>query len=261
MPRKGKRAGSLEVVNRNCAGVDIGKDTHYVAVDPDRCAEPVRSFGAFTRDLEEMAAWLSSCGVTEVAMEPASVYWIPACEVLDRAGFRVMLVPPRMTERISGRRSGVLDCQWIRQLLSCGLPPGAFRPGDGVCPLRSHVRQAKRLAGDRSRRLPRMRKATAGMNVRPGSVISGITGATGQKILRAAIGGERDPQRLAALRDPRIRASGDTVATALQHIRERGARSACSRWSRRWSVPAIRRADRGLRGADRGTDRQPDAAG
>ena len=122
MPRKGKRAESLEVVNRNRSGIDIGKDTHHLAVDPDRCAEPAPSFGAFTRDLEEMPAWLSSCGVTEVAMESTSVYWIPAYEVLDRAGFRVMLVPPRMTKQISGRKSDVLDCQWIRQLLSYGLP-------------------------------------------------------------------------------------------------------------------------------------------
>ena len=163
-----------------------------------------------------MAAWLSDCGVDTVAMESTSVYWIPVYEVLDRAGFRVMLVPPRMTKQISGRKSDVLDCQWIRQLLSYGLLRGAFRPGDGVCPLRSYVRQAKRLTEDRSRCVLHMQKALTEMNVRLAPVISDITGATGQRILRAIIGGERSPHRLAALRDRRIRASADTVAAALQ---------------------------------------------
>ena len=143
MPRKRRRkAESLEIVNPDCAGIDIGKDSHYVAVDPDRCAEPVRSFDAFTPDLEGMAAWLSSCGVEKVAMESTSVYWIPVYEVLDRAGFEVLLVPPRMTKQISGRKSDVLDCQWIRQLLSYGLLRGAFRPDDDAYPPRSSKRRA-----------------------------------------------------------------------------------------------------------------------
>ncbi len=221
MPRKRKgkgrgRAGGLEIVTRDCAGIDIGKDTHYVAVDADRFAEPVRSFGAFTPDLEEMADWLSSCGVGKVAMESTSVYWIPVFEVLDRAGFEVMLVPPRMTKQISGRKSDVLDCQWIRQLLSYGLLRGAFRPGDDVCPLRSYVRQAKRLTEDRSRCVLHMQKALTEMNVRLDSVISDITGATGLRILRAIVDGERSPARLAALRNRRIRAGGERIADALQ---------------------------------------------
>ena len=135
----------LRVVNPDCAGIDIGKDRHFVAVDPERTEEPVRSFGAFTRDLEEMAAWLASCGVTKVAMESTSVYWIAVYETLERAGFEVMLVPPRMTKQIGGRKSDVLDCQWIWQLMSYGLLRGAFRPGDEVCPLRSYARQMRRL--------------------------------------------------------------------------------------------------------------------
>ena len=148
MARKSRRTQRLRVVNPDCAGIDIGKDRHFVAVDPERTEEPVRSFGAFTRDLEEMAAWLASCGVTKVAMESTSVYWIPVYETLERAGFEVMLVPPRMTKQIGGRKSDVLDCQWIWQLMSYGLLRGAFRPGDEVCPLRSYARQMRRLTGD-----------------------------------------------------------------------------------------------------------------
>ena len=216
MARKSRRTQRLKVVNPDCAGIDIGKDRHFVAVDPARCSEPIRSFDSFTRDLEAMAAWLSSCGVKKVAMESTSVYWIPVYEVLERAGFEVMLVPPRMTKQIAGRKSDVLDCQWIWQLLSYGLLRGAFRPGDAVCPLRSYVRQAKRLIEDRSRCVQHMQKALTQMNVRLDSVISDIAGTTGQRILRAIIDGERDPQRLASLRHGRIRASADTIAASLE---------------------------------------------
>ena len=216
MARKRRRTQRLKVVNPDCAGIDIGKDRHFVAVDPERCSEPVRSFDGFTRDLEAMAAWLSSCGVKKVAMESTSVYWIPVYEVLERAGFEVMLVPPRMTKQIAGRKSDVLDCQWIWQLLSYGLLRGAFRPGDAICPLRSYVRQAKRLIEDRSRCVQHMQKALTQMNVLLDSVLADITGQTGQKILRAIIDGERDPQRLASFRHRRVKASADTIAASLE---------------------------------------------
>ena len=216
MARKSRRTQRLRVVNPDCAGIDIGKDRHFVAVDPERTEEPVRSFGAFTRDLEEMAAWLASCGVTKVAMESTSVYWIPVYETLERAGFEVMLVPPRMTKQIGGRKSDVLDCQWIWQLMSYGLLRGAFRPGDEVCPLRSYARQMRRLTGDRSRCVLHMHKALTEMNVKLDSVIANITGLTGQRILRAIIDGERDPERLATLRHRGIKADADTIAASLQ---------------------------------------------
>ena len=216
MARKRRRTQRLKVVNPDCAGIDIGKDRHFVAVDPERCSEPVRSFDGFTRDLEAMADWLSSCGVKKVAMESTSVYWIPVYEVLERAGFEVMLVPPRMTKQIAGRKSDVLDCQWIWQLQSYGLLRGAFRPGDAICPLRSYVRQAKRLIEDRSRCVQHMQKALTQMNVLLDSVLADITGQTGQKILRAIIDGERDPQRLASFRHRRVKASADTIAASLE---------------------------------------------
>ena len=216
MARKRRRTQRLKVVNPDCAGIDIGKDRHFVAVDPERCSEPVRSFDGFTRDLEAMAAWLSSCEVKKVAMESTSVYWIPVYEVLERAGFEVMLVPPRMTKQIAGRKSDVLDCQWIWQLQSYGLLRGAFRPGDAICPLRSYVRRAKRLIEDRSRCVQHMQKALTQMNVLLDSVLADITGQTGQKILRAIIDGERDPQRLASFRHRRVKASADTIAASLE---------------------------------------------
>ena len=106
---KGKpKAARLEVVHPDCAGIDVGKRKHYVAVDPSRFESPVRHFGSFTGDLKQMADWLASCGVKQVAMESTGVYWIPVFEVLDRAGFEVHLVNPRATKQVSGRKSDVL---------------------------------------------------------------------------------------------------------------------------------------------------------
>ena len=216
MARKTGKRQRLRVVNPDCAGIDIGKDRHFVAVDPARTLDPVRAFGGFTCDLQAMADWLSSCGVTKVAMGSTSVYWIPVYEVLERAGFEVLLAPPRMTKQIAGRKSDVLDCQWIWQLLSYGLLRGAFRPGDAVCPLRSYVRQMKRLTEDRWRCVQHMQKALTEMNVRLDPAIADITGQTGMKILRAIVDGERDPQRLASFRHRRIKASADTIAASLE---------------------------------------------
>ena len=212
----GKKAEPLQVVHPESAGIDVGKRKHYVAVDPSRFEEPVRNFGSFTQDLEAMAEWLSSCGVREVAMESTGVYWIPVFEVLDRAGFEVHLVNPRATKQVSGRKSDVLDCQWIRQLMSYGLLRGAFRAPDALCPMRSYVRQRGQLIRDRSRAVQHMQKALGQMNVQLDNVLSDIMGKTGQLIVRAIVAGERDGAALAKFRDGRCKADETTIAASLR---------------------------------------------
>ena len=206
----------LKIVHSHCAGIDIGKSKHYVAVDPDSCEDPVRSFGAFTDDLEQLAGWLKECGVEVVAMESTGVYWIPLFEVLDRAGFEVHLVNPRATKQVSGRKSDVLDCQWLWQLMSYGLLKGAFRPTDEVCELRAYVRQRARLTQGRSRSVQHIQKALTEMNVQLDNVLSDIVGKTGLQILRAIVAGERDGARLAALRDRRVKADEASIARSLR---------------------------------------------
>lgn len=206
----------LQVVHPDCAGIDIGKAKHYVAVDPRHGEEYIRSFDAFTDDLEVMAAWLGELGVTVVAMEATGVYWIPVFEVLDRAGFEVHLVNPRACKQVSGRKSDVIDCQWLWQLMSYGLLKGAFRPNDAICVLRSYVRQRASLAQDSARSVQHMQKALTQMNVQLDNVISDITGKTGMAILRAIVAGERDGWVLAAHRDGRIKADEATLAKSLR---------------------------------------------
>lgn len=215
MAGKRKKA-NLEVVHPKCAGIDIGKKAHYVAVDPERFDEPVRNFGTFTRDLDAMAAWLRSCGVDVVAMESTGVYWIPVFEVLERSGFEVHLVNPRATKQVSGRKSDVKDCQWIRQLMSHGLLRGAFRVPDAICPLRAYLRQRDELVGERSRAVHHVQKALAQMNVQLDNVLSDVMGLTGQLIIRAIVSGERDGTVLAGFRDGRCKADEATIAASLE---------------------------------------------
>jgi predicted nucleic acid-binding protein len=140
-----KRGPRLEVTNPNAAGIDIGCASHYVAVPADRDDEPVREFSSFTVDVHKLADWLQACGVDTVAMESTGVYWIPVYEILERRGFTVLLVNARHVKNVAGRKSDVLDCQWLQQLHSYGLLRGAFRPADQVCVLRSLNRQRAML--------------------------------------------------------------------------------------------------------------------
>ena len=163
-----------------------------------------------------MVAWLKSCAVEVVAMEATGVYWIPVFEVLDRAGLEVYLVDARATKQVSLRKSDVLDCQWIRELMSFGLLRGAFRPSDETCVLRSYVRQRARTTRDRARCVQHMQRAMTQMNVQLDTVLSDLMGKTGQAIVRAMVAGERNGTVLARLRDRRVKADEETIARSLQ---------------------------------------------
>jgi transposase len=206
----------LKQVNLNAAGIDVGATVHFVCVPQGRDPQPVRSFGTFTADLEAIADWLAECGVTTVAMEATGVYWIPLFELLVRRGFEAKLVEPGRLKHVPGRKSDVLDCQWIQQLHTFGLLSGSFRPEDSICVLRSFVRQRQTLVRSAARCVQHMQKALTQMNVKLQHVISDITGVTGTAILDAILAGERDPRKLAELRDGRCQNDEATIALALQ---------------------------------------------
>lgn len=210
------RQPPLTITHPNAAGIDIGSASHYVAVPPDRDDEPVREFPSFTADLNALADWLRACSVDTVAMESTGVYWIPLYELLESRGFTVLLVNARHVKNVSGRKSDVLDCQWLQQLMTYGLLRGAFRPADAVCVLRSLWRQRAMLLRSQGRHVQHMQKALTQMNIQLANVISDVVGETGQKILRAIVAGERDGQVLAKLKNVRIRASNDVIAKSLQ---------------------------------------------
>ena len=207
---------ALPVLNGDAAGIDLGAESHWVSVPQDRASESVRRFGCFTADLYAMASWLQQCGIKTVAMEATGVYWIPVFQVLETQGFEVKLVNARHVKTVPGRKSDVLDCQWLQQLHSYGLLAGSFRPDDQVCVLRSYIRQRDSLIKSASAHIQRMQKALIQMNVQLHRVISDISGTTGLAIIRAIVAGERDLHKLAALKDFRAHASTEEIAAALQ---------------------------------------------
>jgi len=207
---------NMRVVYANAAGIDIGSESHFVAVPSDTDERPVREFRAFTADLHKLADWLDECGITHVAMESTGIYWIPLFEILEARGFEVRLVDPRQLKTVPGRKSDVLDSQWIQQLHSFGLLAGAFRPDDSVCVLRSYMRQRAMLIESAATHIQRMQKALSQMNVKLEKVLSDITGTTGMMIIDAILAGEHNAHKLAALRDARCKRSEAEIALALE---------------------------------------------
>jgi transposase len=208
----------LQHVNLHAAGIDVGAQSHWVAIPRGRDPEgrDVREFGGFTADLYALADWLAQCGIETVAMESTGVYWIPLFEILEERGFQVYLVNPRHLKNVPGRKTDVLDCQWLQQLHTYGLLQGSFRPSDQVCALRAYLRQRAMLVRYAAHHVQHVQKALDQMNVKLHHVVTDITGLTGMRIIRSIVAGERDPAELARLRDPRCKNSQATIAKALE---------------------------------------------
>ena len=214
--QKEAQQAEMEQTHPNAAGIDIGASEMWVAVPPGRAAESVRMFGTFTPDLTALADWLVACQVDTVALESTGVYWIPIYNILEARGLEVYLVNPLHLKRVPGRKSDVQDCQWLQQLHSYGLLSASFRPSQDIRVLRTLLRQRSRVIGDRAMSIQHMHQALQQMNLQLGLVVSDITGVTGMSIVRAILAGERDPHKLAHVRDRRCNSSEDTIAKALQ---------------------------------------------
>ena len=203
------------VLTPRAAGVDIGAREIWVAVPPELCADPVRVYATFTEDLEQLAAWLLSLGITTVAMESTGVYWIPLYEILEARKIKPCLVNARHLKNVPGRRTDWHDCQWLQYLHSVGLLRAAFRPEDQVCAARAIMRHRAELVQMSAEHVLHMQKALTQMNVQLHHVINDLTGTTGLAIVDALLCGERDPQKLAQLRHYRIRADEETIRKSL----------------------------------------------
>ena len=211
-----KRASVLHRVNPHAAAIDVGGKAHFVAVPPESAENPVREFGVMTQDLLGLADWLKKCKVTTVAMESTGVYWIPLFEVLEARGFGVKLVDARKVKNVSGRKTDVLDCQWLQELHTFGLLEGAFRPADEITVLRAYLRQREMLVKYSASHKQHIQKALQQMNLRLDNVVSDITGETALTILKAILSGERRPEKLAKFRNNRCHATEEEIAASLQ---------------------------------------------
>src|SRR5881409_2502998 len=206
---------SLPEMRPNAGGIDMGATEIFAAVPSDRDAESVRSFPSFTQDLHELANWLQRCRVDTVAMESTSVYWIPLFQILEARGIEVHLVNAQHVHHVPGRKSDVLDCQWLQYLHSVGLLKASFRPEQAVCEIRSLMRHRETLVQMACVHVQHMHKSLDQMNLQIHHVISDITGVTGLAIVDAIVAGLTDPKELAKLRDHRIQASEETVTKSL----------------------------------------------
>jgi len=207
---------SLEVIHPDAAGIDIGNESHYVAVPQKRDSQPVRRFGCTTAELRAMADWLKQCGIRTVAMQSTGVYWIAVFDILEEAGFEVYLVNARETKNLPGRKSDVQESQWLMKLHTYGLLRNSFRPAQEIRTMRTYWRQRNDLVRSACRHIQRIQKTLTQMNIQLANVLSDLSGVTGQAIIKAIVGGERDSHELAAYRDPRVKASEEQIAQSLE---------------------------------------------
>jgi transposase len=215
MSSPAKTTQALPVLNLNAAGIDIGATAIYVAVPQDRATPCVRRFETFTPDLLAAADWLQQCGVNTIAIESTGVYWIALFQILEERGFDVCLVNATHLKNVPGHKSDVEDCQWLQYVHACGLLRASFRPDEQVCAVRSLLRHRETLVACAASHVQHMQKSLIQMNLQLHNVITDLTGKTGLAILDAILEGERDTTKLAALKDPRIKATPEIIAKSL----------------------------------------------
>ena len=211
----------LEILRPHAAGIDVGNGEHYVAVPPGRSDPSVQTFGSFTADLHRMAQWLQACHIETVVMQATGVYWMALYQVLESYGFQVYVVNAKYTKTLPGRKTDVLECQWLQKLHTFGLLNNSFLPPEQIRVLRTYLRQRENLVAAAGTCIQQMQKVLTEMNVQLANVISDLSGATGMAIVQAILEGQRDPQRLAALADPHVKATRKEIAQSLEgHWRE-----------------------------------------
>lgn len=215
MKKSDSKTRGLPVINTRAAGIDIGSRFHVVAVPADLAQDPTQTLNAFTADLERMANWLVSLGISTVAMESTGVYWIPVYEILETHGLHVVLANARDARAVPGRKTDVNDAQWIQRLHSCGLLRASFRPDREISALRSYLRLRERHLDYAAAHIQHMQKALTHMNLQLHHVVADVTGVTGMRIIRAIVAGERSPSILASMSDTRCKAGIDVIEAAL----------------------------------------------
>ncbi len=206
----------LEIVHPHAAGIDVGNESHFVAVPGNRDPQPVREFGCWTGDLVKMAAWLKGCGIETVLVQATGVYWIALKDIVEQQGIEVVVANAQHTKNLPGRKSDVQECQWLMKLHTYGLVRGSFQLAEDMQGVRAVWRLRGRHVEEAARSVQHMQKALTQMNVQLANVLSDISGKSGQAIIGAILEGERDPGKLAELCDRRVQASTEEVAESLR---------------------------------------------
>jgi len=207
----------MEVLYARCAALDVHKKTIVACA---RCADGrevhrhVRTFGTTTKGLLELCAWLEQHGCTHVGMEATGVYWKPVWHVLE-GHFELVLGNAAHLKNVPGRKTDKNDAMWLADLMACGLIKASFVPPTPIQQLRDLTRTRKQLVRESTQHVQRIQKVLEDANIKLDNVISDVMGLSGRAILRAMIGGESDPQKLAELGHAQLKCSREELAEAL----------------------------------------------
>jgi len=203
----------FKIVHQRAAGIDIGSRENWACIGETK--KHIQKFGVFTEDHHRMAKWFKTNGVETIAMESTGIYWKSLFLILQSYGFEVILVNAGHVKNVPGKKTDMKDCHWIWQLHSVGLLHASFQPDEFTEELRTYNRHRRTLIQDSSKFVSRMQKALLLMNIHLPTVLSDITGQSGTAIIEHILKGETDAKTLAALANPRVKASKETIEKAL----------------------------------------------
>jgi len=210
-----KKQISLDVVNPNAAGIDIGSRSHWVAVGQN--AEDVKEFGVYSEDNHAMVNWLTKNKITSIAMESTGTYWQNLFSALVANGFDVILVNGKQTKNIKCKKTDIKDCQWIQKMHSLGLLSSSFLPDSTTDTLRTYTRHRQNILKQISNTVLKIQKYLRLMNMRLDVVVNDIVGETGTKIIIAFVNGEKSGKILAQNRHYNCKKSVEEISKALQY--------------------------------------------
>ena len=211
----------MQVVYQRCCGMDVHKDSVTACLllidDDGEFQVEKRRFGTMTRDLQDLASWLESQGVTRIAMEATGVYWEPVWNILEtQKQFELLLVNAQHVKNVPGRKTDQKDSEWIADLLQHGLLRGSFVPPIEIRRLRDLTRMRARIRQDLATFANRIQKVLEDANIKLGSVASDVLRVSGRHMLKALMGGQRDPKQLAGLALGRLREKTADLELALE---------------------------------------------
>ncbi|HJW86106.1 MAG TPA: IS110 family transposase [Candidatus Brocadiaceae bacterium] len=217
--RNERKEMAMDSVYRCCCGLDVHKDTVAACLrkigDDGKTHIEKRTYSTMTKELLALSDWMTSEGVTHVAMESTGVYWKPIWNILE-GGFTVLLVNARHIKQVPGRKTDMKDCEWIAQLLQHGLLNASFVPPTPIRELRDLTRHRAKVIGEQATVANRIQKTLEDANIKLASVATDVMGVSGRAMLKAIISGQEDPKVLADLAQRRLRGKIPQLKLALE---------------------------------------------
>jgi transposase len=208
----------MDIIHERVAGLDVHKDTVVACArlaSGSKATRECRTFETTTEGLVALLDWLISCGCSAVAMEATGVYWMPIWKILSDGAFTLIVANAAHIKTVPGRKTDMNDAMWIADLAAFGLIKASFVPDEDFQELRTLMRTRKQLVREQTSHVQRIQKTLTEANIRLDSVISDIMGRNGRRMIEAMIAGMRDPRKLAALADNRLKAKPKELYDAL----------------------------------------------